>query len=60
MTTKRKKEDRLFFAWEVDYLVSKIKKVYPSKSESEIGPLSHLVAEKYLLPGRGISLFVAL
>ena len=34
---KKKKEDRLFFAceesWEVDYLVSKIRKIYPSKSE---------------------------
>jgi hypothetical protein len=37
---KKRYVDRLFFSceetWEVDYLVSKIKKIYPSKSEAAI------------------------
>lgn len=37
---KKKWEDRSFFSceesWEVDYLVSKIRKIYPSKSESAV------------------------
>ena len=37
---KKKWEDRFFFSceesWEVDYLVSKIRKIYPLKSESAI------------------------
>lgn len=37
---KKKREDRLYFSceeeWEVDYLVLKIKKIYPSKSEFAI------------------------
>lgn len=37
---KKRYIDRFFFAceqkWEVDYLVSKIKRIYPSKSESAI------------------------
>ena len=37
---KKKGADRLFFSceesWEVDYLVAKIRKIYPLKSESAI------------------------
>jgi len=37
---KKKGVDRLFFAceesWEVDYLVSKIRKIYPAKTETGI------------------------
>ena len=37
---KKKWEDRFFFScdesWEVDYLVGKIRKVYPSKTETAI------------------------
>ena len=37
---KKRWEDRFFFSceesWEVEYLVSKIKRIYPSKSEAAI------------------------
>lgn len=37
---KKKKEDRLFFSceesWEVDYLVRKLKKYYPGKTDAQI------------------------
>ena len=37
---KKKKEDRLFFSceeqWEVDYLVKKLKRYYPAKTETQI------------------------
>ena len=37
---KKRWEDRFFFSceesWEVDYLVAKIKRIYPAKSESAI------------------------
>ncbi|ASZ11978.1 hypothetical protein CK934_13915 [Chitinophaga sp. MD30] len=37
---KKKKEDRLFFSceesWEVDYLVRKLRKYYPGKTEAQI------------------------
>jgi len=37
---KRRREDRLFFScderWEVEYLLEKLKKHYPSKTESTI------------------------
>jgi hypothetical protein len=37
---KKKREDRFFFScdesWEVDYLVGKIRKIYPSKTETAV------------------------
>lgn len=37
---KKRREDRLFFAcserWEVEYLLEKLKKYYPSKTEATI------------------------